>query len=43
MSPRGVRILREASLIAAEDTRHSGKLLKHFEIDTPITSYFRTQ
>ena len=40
MSPRAVRILREASLIAAEDTRHSGKLLKHFEIATPITSYF---
>ena len=35
-----MRILREASLIAAEDTRHTGKLLKHFEIETPITSYF---
>ncbi|NWG05765.1 MAG: 16S rRNA (cytidine(1402)-2'-O)-methyltransferase [Chloroflexi bacterium] len=40
MSPRAVRILRESSLIAAEDTRHTGKLLKHFEIDTPLTSYF---
>lgn len=40
MSPRAIRTLREASLIAAEDTRHSGKLLKHFEIETPITSYF---
>ena len=40
MSPRAVRILREAGLIAAEDTRHTGKLLKHFEIETPITSYF---
>ena len=40
MSPRAVRILREASLIAAEDTRHTGKLLRHFEIQTPITSYF---
>jgi len=40
MSPRAVRILREASLIAAEDTRHTGKLLQHFEIGTPITSYF---
>ena len=40
MSPRAIRILREASLIAAEDTRHTGKLLKHFEIDTPLTSYF---
>lgn len=40
MSPRGVRVLREAVLIAAEDTRHTGKLLKHFQIETPITSYF---
>ncbi|HUF00155.1 MAG TPA: 16S rRNA (cytidine(1402)-2'-O)-methyltransferase [Anaerolineales bacterium] len=40
MSARALRILREASLIAAEDTRHTGKLLKHFEIETPITSYF---
>ena len=40
MSPRAVRILREAILIAAEDTRHTGKLLKHFQIETPITSYF---
>ena len=40
MSPRAVRVLREASLIAAEDTRHTGKLLRHFEIETPITSYF---
>jgi 16S rRNA (cytidine1402-2'-O)-methyltransferase len=40
MSQRAVRILRESALIAAEDTRHTGKLLKHFEIDTPLTSYF---
>jgi 16S rRNA (cytidine1402-2'-O)-methyltransferase len=40
MSPRAVRVLREASLIAAEDTRHTGKLLKHFAIETPLTSYF---
>ena len=40
MSPRAIRILREASLIAAEDTRHTGQLLKHFGIDTPLTSYF---
>ena len=40
MSPRAVRVLQEAALIAAEDTRHTGKLLKHFEIRTPITSYF---
>lgn len=40
MSPRAVRILREAALIAAEDTRHTGVLLKHFEIGTKLTSYF---
>jgi 16S rRNA (cytidine1402-2'-O)-methyltransferase len=40
MSPRAIRVLREAGLIAAEDTRHTGKLLKHFQIETPITSYF---
>ena len=40
MSPRAVRILREAVLIAAEDTRHTGKLLRHFEIGTQLTSYF---
>jgi 16S rRNA (cytidine1402-2'-O)-methyltransferase len=40
MSPRAVRILRESVLIAAEDTRHTGILLKHFEIKSPLTSYF---
>ncbi len=40
MSPRAVRTLKEAVLIAAEDTRHTGKLLKHFGIETPLTSYF---
>lgn len=40
MSPRGLRILKEAILIAAEDTRHTGTLLKHFDIKTPLTSYF---
>ncbi|MCC6299323.1 MAG: 16S rRNA (cytidine(1402)-2'-O)-methyltransferase [Anaerolineales bacterium] len=40
MSPRAIRILHEASLIAAEDTRHTGNLLRHFEITTPLTSYF---
>lgn len=36
---RVVRTLKEADLIAAEDTRNSIKLLNHFEIDTPMTSY----
>lgn len=40
MSPRAIRILREAILIAAEDTRHTGKLLKRFAIETQLTSYF---
>lgn len=37
---RAVRILKEADLIAAEDTRHSRKLLSHFGISRPLTSYF---
>lgn len=36
---RALRILREADLIAAEDTRNSIKLLNHYEINTPMTSY----
>ena len=39
MTFRAVRILREADLIAAEDTRNSVKLLNHFDIQTPMTSY----
>jgi 16S rRNA (cytidine1402-2'-O)-methyltransferase len=37
---RVLRIMREVDLIAAEDTRHTQKLLNHFEIHTPTTSYF---
>src|SRR5690349_3641174 len=37
---RAVRILKEVDLIAAEDTRHSRKLLTHFGISKPLTSYF---
>ncbi len=36
---RALRILKEADLIAAEDTRHSRGLLTHFDIHTPLTSY----
>lgn len=36
---RVLRILKEVDLIAAEDTRNSRKLLTHFEIHTPMTSY----
>ena len=39
MPVRAVRIMKEADLIAAEDTRNSIKLINHFEIDTPMTSY----
>jgi 16S rRNA (cytidine1402-2'-O)-methyltransferase len=38
MTLRGLRLLREADLIAAEDTRHTAKLLTHFGITTPTVS-----
>ncbi len=38
---RALRILKEVDLVAAEDTRHTGLLLKHFGIQTPLTSYFQ--
>ena len=40
ISPRALRILKEVQLIAAEDTRHSGMLLKHFGVETKFTSYW---
>lgn len=39
MPVRAIRIMNEADIIAAEDTRNSIKLLNHFEIKTPMTSY----
>lgn len=39
MTYRGVRVLKEAAVIAAEDTRHTRKLLSHFDIHTPLVSY----
>lgn len=39
MTFRGVKVLKEVDLILAEDTRNSGKLLKHFEISTPMQSH----
>ncbi|MBO4626944.1 MAG: 16S rRNA (cytidine(1402)-2'-O)-methyltransferase [Lachnospiraceae bacterium] len=39
MTMRAIRVLQEVDLIAAEDTRNSRKLLTHFEIHTPMTSY----
>lgn len=38
LSPRAQRVLADVALIAAEDTRHSGKLLAHFGIRTPLIS-----
>ena len=37
---RALRILKEVDLIAAEDTRHTGLLLRYFGIQTPLSSYF---
>ncbi len=38
---RALRILKEVDIIAAEDTRHTRKLLTHFNITTPLISYYR--
>lgn len=39
MTLRAIRVLKEVDFILAEDTRNSGKLLKHFEINTPMHSH----
>lgn len=38
---RALRVLKEADLVAAEDTRHTGILLHHFEIKKPLVSYHK--
>jgi 16S rRNA (cytidine1402-2'-O)-methyltransferase len=38
---RAIRTLRECDVVAAEDTRHSGQLLKHLGISKPMLSYFQ--
>jgi 16S rRNA (cytidine1402-2'-O)-methyltransferase len=38
---RALRTLRECDVVAAEDTRHTGQLLKHFDISKPLLSYFQ--
>ena len=38
---RALRVLRDCDVVAAEDTRHSGQLLKHFGISKPLLSYFQ--
>ena len=39
MSQRAVEVLREVALVAAEDTRHSQRLMMHYGIDTPMLAY----
>ncbi len=39
MTSRALETLRQVDLIAAEDTRHSARLMRHFHIDTPLVSY----
>ncbi len=41
MTFRAVKVLQEVDLIACEDTRHTRKLLNHFNITTPLISYYR--
>jgi len=38
---RALRVLRECDVVAAEDTRRTGQLLKHFQISKPMLSYFQ--
>jgi len=38
---RALRVLRECDVVAAEDTRHTGRLLKHYEIKRPLLSCFQ--
>ncbi|MFP7755520.1 16S rRNA (cytidine(1402)-2'-O)-methyltransferase [Thermodesulfobacteriota bacterium B35] len=41
ISQRAIQVLTDVDLIASEDTRHTGKLLRHLGIGTPLTSYYR--
>jgi 16S rRNA (cytidine1402-2'-O)-methyltransferase len=38
---RALRVLKECDVVAAEDTRHTGRLLRHFDIRKPLLSYFQ--
>ena len=39
MTPRGLEVLKEAHAVLAEDTRTTGKLLRHFGVDTPLWAF----
>jgi 16S rRNA (cytidine1402-2'-O)-methyltransferase len=41
MTLRALRVLRECDAVAAEDTRRTGQLLRHFQISKPLLSYFQ--
>jgi 16S rRNA (cytidine1402-2'-O)-methyltransferase len=41
MTLRAIRVMREADLVLCEDTRVSKKLMMHYDINTPITSYYQ--
>ncbi len=41
ISLRALRVLRECDVVAAEDTRHTGQLLNHFDLKRPLLSYFK--
>jgi len=41
MTLRAIRVLKECDVVAAEDTRRSGQLLKHFGLSKPMLSYFQ--
>ena len=41
MTFRAVRVLKECDVVAAEDTRRTGQLLKHFDLSKPMLSYFQ--
>src|SRR5437899_1661218 len=38
---RALRTLKECDVVAAEDTRHTGRLLQHYSISRPLLSYFK--
>ena len=39
MTPRALEVLKEVSVVLAEDTRTTGKLLRHFGVETPLKAF----